>query len=74
MRAIRPHHGIATSVAQSVALPAEKCWPGKPEAAGGDFDLHGGDRLSWPTAIAVTACLSAGLWLGILWLARLAFG
>lgn len=74
MRAIRPRHGIATSVARSVALPADGCWTGRQVAAGDDFELHNSDRLPWLTAIAVTAGLSAGLWLGILWLARLAFG
>jgi hypothetical protein len=53
-----------------VAIADESAWP----AHGADAALSSRDRLSWPTAIAVTAGLSIVLWLGIAWAVSAALG
>ncbi len=52
----------------TVAFGDDATWPVARHPAASDSSLASRDRLSWPTAIAVTAGLSAGLWLGLAWL------
>jgi hypothetical protein len=74
MRPVRSRQGVGSRAAPSVALSGNDAWAAPPGAAGEGQGLRTTDRLSWPVAIAVTAGLSAALWIGIAWLAYLAFG
>lgn len=73
MRPARPHQKQGAPAAPSVAL-SDDAWPVQSEAASDPFGLRDTDRLAWPTAIAVAMGLSGALWIGIVWLARFAFG
>jgi len=74
MRPVRPRRGVWSRAAPSVALGGDDAWVAQPGAVDEEAGLRGTDRLSWPVAIAVTAGLSGALWIGIAWLASLAFG
>ncbi|WP_158639283.1 hypothetical protein [Elioraea rosea] len=57
-----------------MAIADAPAWPAQGPAHAADATLESRDRLSWPTAIAVTATLSIVLWLGIAWAVNAALG
>lgn len=69
MRADPAKQVAQSRVASSVAADAGAAWRAPPEAA----TAAGEERFGWPLAAGVITLLSASLWLGIVWLASLAF-
>jgi hypothetical protein len=70
MRADPAKQVAQSRVASSVAAEAGAAWRPSADAVA----APGEGRLGWPLAAGVIVLLSAGLWLGIGWLAHLVLG